>query len=72
MHAIFHISEVVDDAGVAMYTAMLPSDLDAEGIPDPSAPRGHGETVWQAVASLCEQLDGVDADMVLFMGEEGL
>jgi hypothetical protein len=69
MQALFYVSETSDDAGVPTYKAMLWSDLDSEGIPDPSAPVGWGETAWQAIAFLCEQVDSVDPYRVLFATE---
>jgi len=73
MRAIFHISDFVDDVGVvSTYKAMLLKDFDADGIPDPSAPAGYGETVWTAIAALCELIGDSDPYDVLYMGEEGL
>lgn len=72
MQAIFHISELLDDAGIPTYKAMLPSDFDSDGIPDPSAPVGYGETVWEAIAVLMTELDGVDPMQVLYAGEGSL
>jgi hypothetical protein len=72
MQAIFQISDLVDDAGVSTYKAMLLKDFDAGGIPDPSAPAGYGETVWEAIAMLCELVADCDPYDVLYMGEEAL
>lgn len=72
MQITFDIMTMTDGAGVAMYRASFDSDADADGILDPSAPRGWGETVWDAISQLIDQLDGVDPLDVLSMGEEAL
>lgn len=72
MLAIFHISDETDDAGVTTYKAMLQADFDGEGILDPSAPVGRGETVWDALTNLIALVDTSDPYQVLYMGEDAL
>lgn len=66
MQVTLYVSEVLDDAGIPTYKAMLWSDLDSAGIPDPSAPVGWGETAWEAIAALMTELEGVDPAQVLY------
>jgi len=74
MQAIFHVSEEVDDAGVATYCAMLPNAFDADGVPLPDAVRGYGETIWAAIMQFCARADlaGLDSTDCIFMDDGAL
>jgi len=67
MQVCFDISETIDDAGVARYRAMLPVDFNTDGIPDPRAPGGWGDTVWEAIAALMAELDQAETEFMPYL-----
>jgi hypothetical protein len=66
MQAIFLIEDLIDDAGVVTYKAMLPCDVGEDGYIDRSAPIAYGETAWEAITGLIELIDSNEFAAWLF------
>lgn len=57
MEIKFYIEEITDPScGVSTYVARRSDDFDNEGLPLRSALTGKGDSEWEAITDLCDQI----------------